>query len=949
MKKRNEKPIRIGTSCRENLQRNKLIMAAFCLPVALMLLAFLVMGIYPAGENQIAVIDMYHQYVPFLGELQSKLQSGGSLFYTWNGAGGSNFWNLLAYYGASPLNLILILFPKKFLMEGVTLILLIKIGLSGSTMAVYLRSVICDSRGRRADVSLVGFATLYALCSYVMGYYWCIMWMDAVALLPLCILGLNRILEGRSGVLYTVCLALTVFINYYMAIMVCIFILFYYPVLYFIRMQGRSMGHFFRTTGRAVGYSLLGVAMSAVMLLPTWLSMQSTYYISADMPETTEFYNDILDILNQLLPNAELTYRDGLPNLYCGMLVVILLVFYWVSRTIPLREKLFNGAFLVFLLLSLNINKLDFIWHGFHFPNQLPYRYTFMICFLLIGMAYQVFLRVDEIRIRDVWILLAAGGGYYLMAQKILTEHIKDMDLFVYSGLAWLVLYGAVLILYKKGKLQKSLFIALIVILITCEMASNTCSSIDQVGTTLRDNYYENEEDIARLVKDTEGTGDDFGRTEMNDNYILNCPAMYHYKGISQFSSSINANATALMERIGVEGEPGKNRFNYNQTDPVTNAMLNIRYLIGKNLPIEDSDFTQIAKSGSTRLYESKYPLSIGYMTAGTIRTWDYEQDNPFRVLDDYVRAVTQGRYSSIFTEIEPVDVSGSNVKLTSTASGTWDCTLENDTKKSKTIFTYKAEKAGKQYLFIEADDAEAITVSQEKKDDKIEIRNDCGSIVNLGEMEAGTEYKITIEYKEGKMGRVVSHVCTMDDAAWQDAYATLSANMLDVTEYGDSCLKGKITVDQDGVFVTSIPYEAGWTLKVDGRTRQISELVGGAWISTSLSAGEHEIELTFRPPGLIAGLLITLACIGLLIAAEWWRRRRMLRKLQSVLPAIFADMQMIGDADFMETSETPAADFAESMGMPEHAGAPDGPDEEETRSASPLLDETAEELRDLH
>lgn len=80
MKTRKEKPIKIGTSCREILQRNKLILAAFCLPVILMLLAFLVMGIYPAGENQIAVIDMYHQYVPFLGELQSKLQSGGSRF-----------------------------------------------------------------------------------------------------------------------------------------------------------------------------------------------------------------------------------------------------------------------------------------------------------------------------------------------------------------------------------------------------------------------------------------------------------------------------------------------------------------------------------------------------------------------------------------------------------------------------------------------------------------------------------------------------------------------------------------------------------------------------------------------------------------------------------------------------------------------------------------------------
>ncbi len=932
MKTRKEKPIKIGTSCREILQRNKLILAAFCLPVILMLLAFLVMGIYPAGENQIAVIDMYHQYVPFLGELQSKLQSGGSLFYTWNGAGGSNFWNLLAYYGASPLNLILVLFPKKFLMEGVTLILLLKIGLAGSTMAVYLRAIVWEKDKRSADISLVGFATLYALCSYVMAYYWCIMWMDAVALLPLCILGLHKILDGRSGVFYTVCLALVVFINYYMAIMVCIFILFYYPVLYFIKVQGESAGHFFKTTGRAVGYSLLGVLMSAVMLLPTWMSMQSTYYISADMPEKTELYNDLLDILNQMLPNAELTYREGLPNLYCGMFVVILLVFYWISRTIPLREKLLNGAFLVFLIFSLNINKLDFIWHGFHFPNQLPYRYTFMICFLLIAMAYQVFQRVDEIRVNHLWILLAAGGGYYLLAQKILTEHIKDLDLFVYSGLAWLALYVAILLLYKKGRLPKNLLLILTVILLTCEMASNTCTSIDQVGTTQRSNYYANEADIAKLVKKTEGTDDRFGRTEMNDNYILNCPAMYHYKGISQFSSSLNANATALMEHIGVEGAPDKNRFNYNQTDPVTNAMLNIRYLIGKNLPIDDSDFKQIAKSGNSRLYESIYPLSIGYMTADTIRTWNYEQENPFMVLDDYVRAVTQNKYTSVFTEIEPVDVSAANIELSSTGDGMWDSTLKNETKKSKTILTYQAQQTGKQYLFIEADDADAITVSQEKKDDKIEIRNDCGSIVNLGEMDSGTEFTVTIEYKEGKGGSVVSHVCTMDEAVWQDAYKMLSASMLDVTDYGDSCLKGTIDVQEDGVFVTSVPYEAGWKLKVDGHTREINELIGGAWISTSLSAGEHQIELSFRPPGLIAGLLITLASIGLLIAAEWWRRRRMLRKLQSVLPAIFADMEAVGEAG-----------LTEGLDIPEHAEAYD------ISSASPLFDESSEEARDLH
>ena len=136
------------------------------------------------GGNQIAVIDMYHQYVPFLGELQYKLQEGGSLFYTWNGAGGSNFWNLIAYYGASPLNLLLVLFPKKFLMEGITLILVIKVGLAGSFMAMYLKYA-----DKARDWGIVAFATMYALCSYVLAGHWCIVWMDAVMLLPLCILG----------------------------------------------------------------------------------------------------------------------------------------------------------------------------------------------------------------------------------------------------------------------------------------------------------------------------------------------------------------------------------------------------------------------------------------------------------------------------------------------------------------------------------------------------------------------------------------------------------------------------------------------------------------------------------------------------------------------------------------------------------------------------------------
>ena len=851
--------------------RNKLIFAAFFLPVLLMTVAFAVMGIYPFGGNQIAVIDMYHQYVPFLSELQYKLQEGGSLFYTWDGAGGSNFWNLLAYYGASPLNLLLAIFPQRFIMEGVTAILLIKIGLAGSFMAMYLRYL-----NKACDGAVIAFATLYALSSYVMAYYWCIMWMDAVALLPLCILGLNRLMDQGKAVMYTVSLALIVATNYYISIMVCIFILFYYPVLYFTKNKWRGVKSCAAVTGRAVGFSLLAILMASVMLLPTYISMQSTYYIAADMPDNTLFYSDALDIVNQILPYSELTFRDGLPNLYCGMMVVILLVFYAVSKSISFREKLINGVFLVFLFLSLNINKLDFIWHGLHFPNQLPYRYTFVICFILIGMAYKAFRRLEEVSVGTVWTVLAVGVAYYMVAQKLLTENIEDMNLFFYGGIAWLALYCVVIVIYRRDIIRRSAFIMLVLVVVASEMVSGACTSLNTIGNTQRSSYFENYDDMMTLAEESR---EEFARAETDYNYILNCPALYHYRGMSQFSSSVNADVTGIMEKIGLEGSPDKNRFNYNQTNPVTNALLNVKYLIAKTLPLEDEDFTLVKKQGNSRMYESKYPLSIGYMTGNEIRTWDVHSENPFEVLDSYVRAATSNEYSSVFKSVGVSSISSDNISVNQEGHGKFTTALEDESRESEAVLRYTSDKTQKYYVFVEAGNADEIFVKTgEEEKDELGIRSDCGSIINIGTVEEGDTFDIIVKYKAGKSGDITSHICVLDYETWDAAYEILSQSMLEVTDSGDDFIRGTVDAGDGGVLVTSVPYEKGWTLKVDGAEKEIDELTGGVFISTALSSGVHEIELKFRPPGFTAGLIIT--CLSILaLAGLTLLRKRILRK----------------------------------------------------------------------
>ncbi len=847
---------------------NRNVFISFFITVAAVVLAMAAGRVYPFGTEQIAVIDMYHQYLPFLSELQTKLQAGGSLFFSWDGGCGTNFWNLIAYYGASPLNLLLALFPKSMIMEAATVVLLIKLGLAASFMTMFLRYA-----GKRCDAGTVAFSMLYALCAYVMAYYWCIMWMDAVALLPLCMLGLYRLIDGRGVKLYTISLALIVFTNYYISIMVCIFILFYYPVLYFIRVRGGGARRCLVTAGKAAGFSLLGIAMSAVMLLPTYISMQDTYYISSDMPENWKFYNDPLDIINQLLPNAQLTVREGLPDIYCGLIVVILLVFFYISRTIPLREKVLDTVFLVFMFISLNLNKLDFIWHGFHFPNQLPYRYSFVISFLLVSIVYRTFLKADEFRIKTIWTVLAAGTGYYLLAQKILKGSIDDPDLFFYCGVAFLVLYCTVFLVYRKSYVRKNVFVFLIAVVVAAEMTAGISTAMDRNGTTSRTAYFEGYKDVSALAEQTDK---EFARTEMTGNYILNCPALYHYKGVSQFSSSINGNTVKFMESIGLDGEPGKNRFNYNLTTPVINSMLNVKYLISRGSEIDDGNLELVKRQGSSCLYENRYPLAAGYMTSSSIRTWDTSSGDPFTVLDDYIRAATGGRYTGVFRRIASPQITSQGASVKENGSRL-TAVFRDDADKGSVTLRYRAESTQNCYVFVEAGSASTITVRKGSDTDDISIRNDCGSIVDIGSVRKDSTFDIVIDYDDasGIESTITSKVCTMDMDLWDKAYSLLSKNTMEVTDWDDTHVTGSVTADEDGVLMTSIPYENGWKLKVDGSQRNISELAGGSLISVDLSKGTHTIELTFTPPGLKAGAAITAAAILLLAAMEVVVRRR--------------------------------------------------------------------------
>ena len=200
--------------------RNIFLWLAFLIPFLLMVIAYGVMDVSPFGDKQILVTDNWHQYFPFLADLQHKLQNGESLFWTWSVGGGVNYFSLMSYYLASPVNFLTMFIPAGVLREFLMFSVCLKIGLAGSFTALFLRSVY-----KRNDLSLVMFGTSFSFCAFLIGYYWNTIWLDTVCIFPLCALGIVKLLTENKFRLFTITLALCMLTNYYIGFFVCIFVL----------------------------------------------------------------------------------------------------------------------------------------------------------------------------------------------------------------------------------------------------------------------------------------------------------------------------------------------------------------------------------------------------------------------------------------------------------------------------------------------------------------------------------------------------------------------------------------------------------------------------------------------------------------------------------------------------------------------------------------------------
>ena len=196
---------------------------AFAVPLLVMVAGCIGSGIFPFGNQSFLRNDLYNQYMPFFQALHDRIWQGEGLSYSFELGLGSGFAALYGYYLSSPVNWLVALCPRPLIAEFITIVILVKIGLSGMSFAYYLRK-----HFGKDNMGLVFFSSAYALSGFMAAYQWNIMWLDVVALAPLVLWALEELVEKGIGWKYGLLLAGSIFTNFYLSIMLCIFLVLYF-------------------------------------------------------------------------------------------------------------------------------------------------------------------------------------------------------------------------------------------------------------------------------------------------------------------------------------------------------------------------------------------------------------------------------------------------------------------------------------------------------------------------------------------------------------------------------------------------------------------------------------------------------------------------------------------------------------------------------------------------
>ena len=798
------------------IQKNILINTiSMILPIVIMVLVGIV-SILLLGEGG-SIWRYNERFVELLMYYKHSILTSDNLIYTQNVTGGNEIFSSAAVYLNSPLNLIAVLFPDKYINIGINIIALIKIGISGLMFSVML------NRTNRARYINIIFGTTYALSSYYMVNMGNIMNYDSIMLIPMIVLGIYDIVRRNKYKIYILFLGMAIITNINMAIYVIILSILMY--IYISVKEGREIKEKIKIY---VLSSIGGIMLSSYLIIPIIRNGWYRYVIQGNGTGIS-----ISDVLTGIVNGS--SSSEGYISI--GV-IVFFAICYFLNKEIKIRERVTSIILLSIMMMLMSINS----------------GIGYIIEFYLVYICYETVNRIESIEKRHIIYSIYAILILYVMSYYRSEINVYSVVNMIILGI---LIFGYMYIREEREERVKILIVPMIVVLqimsifvnvLKIEINENIEEKGNRIGIEKESGIREAIEYIKGEEKDRYGYKVEF-LVEGGEGKELGL----RY-GVGSVSGGLNTNKrkSEIYESLGVSVDTVGNRFYLNSEGPIfTPAILGVKYLVTDRGEI---GFPYKKKkeigSGSERIYVYENPIVIPNMI--TIRdnyvlTIDLTDNDKYDYYNNILRLLSDSDDDDVysFKFFDPLPFSYDN----------WLIYQDGILQKNKNAYIdiVSSNLLNGYFKYISFRDLET-----NKRFQYIMPQYE-NSIFKIYSSKVNSKYRMFLKMHEKAFLEDISYTIVTEDISKFFPYiSTLNKEILPVEKKSSSKYFLKANLDTDFLYVTTIPFDKNWKAKIDGKFVQ-TESIFNSFVTVPIPEGKHYVELKYIPSGLYIGVLLSL------------------------------------------------------------------------------------------
>lgn len=519
-----------------NSKKNKklLYLLAFFIPATTALLGLILGGFAPFGTKNVFSAGGFSKNLTYLIELGDRLKNGESIIYSNRFGTGYSLISAIAYYAADPLNLIACIFPKHSMPAVLDLIYIIKIGAAGLFFAIFLnykKTLLCITKATREEensvkitaykeklalkkakkeekaaasgkkhsdfkighdkeaVSKLGiflhsfdFVTLalsisYALSSYMIGQGLNTAYLSSVALFPLLLMGIEKIVSEERFGLYLTAMALSFYGSFQLGI-----VSFIISILYLLTRDYKDHINFAKSFIYKLIADILAVLLSLPVLVPVFNYHVFREEYSINVPYFTILTNPLnvlRSLISGVMPSSLSYFSIGLDT-FAGAGVLLFLFIFILNPNISLVRKLKAVLIPVLLLSASFLSSFNYIFNGFYYSETYVSRYSYAIVAMLLLIVYEAFINLEHTRVWQVNVSILFSLAFIVLI-FLFSSYYESNSIF-FTSVEFLAIAYFVLIIYKGDSMAHYLYPVLASILIIAEMICITPFTLAKLG-----------------------------------------------------------------------------------------------------------------------------------------------------------------------------------------------------------------------------------------------------------------------------------------------------------------------------------------------------------------------------------------------------------------------------------------------------------------------------------